>query len=174
MSATDQSPRGRILRRVRQVILALWVASALGCVAMVGGAYLTDRQIMAEPQRALARVTSVGPLTTNVDFQDFEGALRNPPEGLKYPTGLEEGQRVWVTYQASNPDVVKVEGRTWRLSIIPALSVFVVATVIVAALWLAVGFAGRVVRGRWRSARTAAPGESSGAKTAAPGESSSA
>ena len=39
---------------------------------------------------------------------------------------------MWVTYAKDNPDLVKVEGREWTLSIIPSLSVALVTTVIAA------------------------------------------
>ena len=44
---------------------------------------------------------------------------------------------MWVLYAKSNPDLVKVEGREWTLSIIPALSSAAVATLIAGACWWA-------------------------------------
>lgn len=122
-------------RRLRQLVLALYAAALVGTVALVVGPWMNDRSIAAEPARALATVTHVGLLRTTVDFQDADGLYHSPPTGLLYPTGLGEGQRVWVTYPASNPDLVKVEGREWTLSIIPALSVWGVATAIFALAW---------------------------------------
>ena len=58
--------------------------------------------------------------------------------GLLYPTGLGEGQQVWVTYAKDNPQLVKVEGRDWRLALLPAGSVAVVASLIAAGAWLVV------------------------------------
>lgn len=135
--------RGRLRRRARQLVIALYVAGILGCVAMVIGPYLNDRTIEADPGRALAQVTNVGSYRTTVDFQDEKGIFHSPATGLLYPTGLGEGQRVWVNYAKSDPDLVKVEGREWTLSVIPALSVGSVVTVIAGLLWFAVGFIGR-------------------------------
>lgn len=135
--------RESIGRRGRQLVLLLWLAALLGAVAMVAGPYLNDRTINADPGRALATVTGVSLVRTTVDYRDEEGIYHAPPTGLLYPTGLGEGQRVWVTYAKSDPDLVKVEGREWTLSIIPALSVAVVTTVIAAVLWWAVGRAAR-------------------------------
>ncbi len=129
----------RSLRRAHQVIGALYVAVVLACVAMVAGPFLNDRAIAAEPARALGTITDVGWMRTTVDFQDREGLYHSPPTGLLYPTGLGEGQKVWVVYQASNPDIVKVEGREWTLSIIPALSVWAVASGLAALAWWLVG-----------------------------------
>lgn len=133
---------GRIRRRARQAVIALYIAAILGCAGMVIGPFLNDRTIAADPGRALAEVTDVGALRTTVDFQDEHGIFHSPATGLLYPTGLGEGQRVWVNYATTDPTLVKVEGREWTLSIIPALSVAGVATVIAGLLWVAVGFLG--------------------------------
>lgn len=124
-----------VRRRVRQLLLVLYVAALVGIAGMVIGPFLNDRTIGANPGRALATVTDVGTLRTFVDFQDSEGIYHTPPTGLLYPSGLGEGQQVWVLYAKNNPDLVKVEGREWTLSIIPALSSAAVTTLIAGALW---------------------------------------
>lgn len=135
--------RESIGRRLRQLVLLLYVAALLGAVSMVVGPALNDRTINEDPGRALATVTGTSWLRTTVDYRDEEGIYHSPPTGLLYPTGLGEGQRVWVTYAKSDPDLVKVEGREWTLSIIPAFSVALVTTVIAAVLWWTVGRARR-------------------------------
>lgn len=130
-------------RRLHQVVLALYVAAVVGSVGIVGGAFINDLEIEGDPGRALGTVTDVGILRTTVDFQDSEGIYHTPPTGLLYPTGLGEGQQVWVTYARHDPDLVKVEGRMWTLSIIPALSIVVVATLIAGGLWWLVSFLAR-------------------------------
>jgi len=137
--------RAGIGRRGRQLVLLLWAAVMLGAVALVVGPLLNDRAINEDPGRALATVTGVSRVRTTVDFRDEQGIYHAPSTGLLYPTGLGEGQRVWVTYAKDNPDLVKVEGREWTLSIIPSLSVALVTTVIAAVLWWAIG---RVTRPR--------------------------
>lgn len=126
-------------RRLYQVILALYMAVLVGCAGMIIGSWLNDRAIESNMGRALATVSDVGWLRTTADFQDADGIYHSPPTGLLYPTGLGEGQQVWVNYAFDNPDLVKVEGREWTLSIIPALSSAVVSTLIAAALWWSVG-----------------------------------
>ena len=135
--------RESIGRRGRQLVLLLYVAALLGAVSMVVGPALNDRTINEDPGRALATVTGTSWLRTTIDYRDEEGIYHSPPTGLLYPTGLGEGQRVWVTYAKSDPDLVTVEGRDWTLTIIPALSVALVTTVIAAVLWWAVGRATR-------------------------------
>lgn len=127
------------MRRGRQLVLMLYAAAVLGSVAMVGGPALNDRTINADPGRALATVTGTDWLRTTVEYRDEDGIYHSPPTGLLYPTGLGEGQRVWVAYAKSDPDLVKVEGREWTLSVIPALSVALLATILAALLWWAVG-----------------------------------
>lgn len=129
-----------VRRRLRQLVMVLYAAALLGCVAMVAGAAANDRTIAADPGRALAAVTGVGTLRTTVEYQDEEGIYHSPPTGLLYPTGLGEGQRVWVTYAQSDPDLVKVENREWTLSIIPALSLAAGATLTAAVVWWLVSF----------------------------------
>lgn len=131
--------RAILARRSHQLVLALYAAALLGSVAMVVGPWLNDRAIAAEPARAMATVTNVGWLRTYVDFQDAEGIYHSPPSGLLYPTGLGQGQKVWVEYQVSNPELVKVEGREWTLSVIPALSVAATSTAIAGLCWWLIG-----------------------------------
>lgn len=138
MSSAAQVPvysRPRMRRRLHQLVIVLFTLAMLGSVAMVGGPFLNDREIESDPGRALATVTGVGMLRTTVDYQDGEGLYHSPPTGLLYPSELGEGQRVWVNYSKENPDLVKVEGREWTLSIIPALSVATVVLAVSAALW---------------------------------------
>ena len=125
-------------RRAHQVVLALYAFAVLGSAAMVGGPALNDARIHANPGRGTATVTEAGRMRTFVEYQTEDGQLVSPPRGLLYPTGLGEGQQVWVTYAKSDPDLVKVEGRGWALALKPALSVWVVSTLVAAAGWFAV------------------------------------
>lgn len=138
--------RPRVRRRLHQLVIVLSTLAMLGCVAMVGGPFINDRKIESDPGRALATVTEVGVLRTTVDYQDEDGIYHSPPTGLLYPTGLGEGQRVWVTYSRENPELVKVENREWTLSIIPASSVAVVVAMVTALAWWLVNFLTRPKR----------------------------
>lgn len=125
-------------RRGQQLVLMLYAVAMLGSVAMVGGPAINDHTINSDPGRALATVTGTAWLRTTVEYRDENGIYHSPPTGLLYPTGLGEGQRVWVAYARTEPELVKVEGREWTLSIIPALSVALLATLIATLLWWAV------------------------------------
>ncbi|AKK10302.1 DUF3592 domain-containing protein [Corynebacterium uterequi] len=144
-AASRRPSRATVRRRLQQLILALTAASLLGCGAMVGGAFLNDRAINAHPGRSMAHVTGSTWLRTTVEYEDDQGVYHAPPSGLLYPTGLSKGQNIWVTYSKDNPELVKVEGRGWRLSIIPALSVVVVVLIVAGLLWAVVVRATRPV-----------------------------
>jgi hypothetical protein len=49
-----------------------------------------------------------------------------PELGVLYPSELDTGMRIYVEYDRSDPNLVRVQGRNARLAIIPALSVAVV------------------------------------------------
>lgn len=157
---TSQWLRGRapsrttVRRRLHQLVLALTAAALLGAVAMVGGAALNDREIHQDPGRAMATVTGANFYRTTVDYQDENGVYHSPPGGLLYPTGLGEGQNVWVTYAKTNPELVKVEGRGWTLSIVPALSVAVITVIVAVLLRLLVNVATRTPRIREEETKT--------------------
>lgn len=127
--------RETLRRRLHQAVMALFIVGIFGCLAMVGGAVINDRTIESDRGRALATVTDVGWLRTTVDYRDEEGIYHSPQTGLLYPTGLGEGQQVWVNYARSEPELVKVEGREWTLSLLPALSMAAVVTVVAGLLW---------------------------------------
>lgn len=122
-------------RRGRQLILGAYAVLIVASIALVIGPWLNDREINQNTGRALATVTDIDWLRTTVDFQDESGLYHSPETGLLYPSGLGEGQRVWVSYSTADPELVKVEGREWTLSVIPALSVWAVSTAAAAVLW---------------------------------------
>lgn len=130
-------------RRLHQLVAALCTAGLLGSLAMIGGAAANDHRIESDPGRALATVTGTSLLRTTVEFRDDAGLYQAPSTGVLYPTGLAEGQQVWVQYSRENPDLVKVAGRGWTLAIIPGLSVAVLVVVVTLVLWRLISFATR-------------------------------
>lgn len=125
------------------MVLVVYAVLLLASISMVAGPFYNDYRIAQHPGRALAHVTAVGAKRTAVEYQDGEGIFHSPAAGVFYPTGLGEGQRVWVTYSTEDPDLVKVENRSWTLAIVPALSVAAVSTVVAVMLWWLVGFFSR-------------------------------
>lgn len=129
-------PRGeRILRRVKQVVLLLASLVVLLSASLVLTALIDDIRIARHPASSIAEVTRIDGPRTVVRFRDHTGQIREPWTGLKFPTGLDVGDRVRVEYQATDPENVKVEGRRWTLAILPALSTMLGGLAIVAILW---------------------------------------
>lgn len=136
MQKSHRLTREVFRRRLSQAVMGLYAAATLGCCAMVVGPVANDAAIAAHPGRALARVTAVGDTRVTVEFQDGEGIYHSPPAGLLYPGGLGKEQLVWVSYDRTNPDLVKVEGRGWTLALVPALSTWVVSTFVAVVVWV--------------------------------------
>ena len=130
-------------RRLHQLIIVLYMCAMLGSIAMVAGPAYNDYTISRDPGRGIATVTGVSWTRTSVDYQDETGQFHSPQRGLLYPSGLGDGQQVWVTYAKRDPELVKVEGRSWTLAIIPALSVGAASTLIAVAAWLGVNALGK-------------------------------
>ncbi|WP_295625136.1 DUF3592 domain-containing protein [uncultured Corynebacterium sp.] len=124
-------------RRLRQLILFLLICLFVVAGGLVFGAWTDDRAIEADTGRAVASVREVDRMRVAVDFIDEAGEYRSPPSGLLYPVGLEEGQRVRVEYDRAEPERVRVEGRQWTLTLIPAASIVVVGLIVAAPLWWA-------------------------------------
>lgn len=126
----------RRLRRVKQVVIGLAAIVILVCGGMIVTSAIDDYAISRDKGEATAEVVSVQTLRTTVRFRDAEGNFRQPEEGLKYPSGLVEGQNVRVEYQVSDPENVKVQGRGWTLAFLPALSSMTVGLAVCAVLML--------------------------------------
>ncbi|WP_343061415.1 DUF3592 domain-containing protein [Corynebacterium anserum] len=133
-SKTDLKKEAKPFRRAKQAILALTGCMMLVCAGMVITSALDDMAIARDRGYATAEVVDVGALRTTVMFRDDAGNYYQPNDGLKYPTGLERGQKVRVEYEVSHPDNVKVAGRSWTLAFLPALSSMAVALLIGALL----------------------------------------
>lgn len=126
----------RRLRRAKQTVIALAGLVVLVCGGMIVTSAIDDFAISRDKAEATAEVVSVQPLRTTVRFRDEDGNFRQPDEGLKYPSGLVEGQNVRVEYQVSDPENVKVQGRGWTLAFLPALSSMAVGLAVCAVVML--------------------------------------
>ena len=126
----------RRLRRIKQVVIGLAAIVILVCGGMIVTSAIDDYAISRDKGEATAEVVSVQTLRTTVRFRDAEGNFRQPEEGLKYSSGLVEGQNVRVEYQVRDPENVKVQGRGWTLAFLPALSSMTVGLAVCAVLML--------------------------------------
>ncbi|MBI8990003.1 DUF3592 domain-containing protein [Corynebacterium meridianum] len=134
-AALARVPRDRARRRQHQLVILFWVSAMLMALAMIVGPWLNDRTIAADRAQAYATVTDAGWWRTTVEYRDESGRLRAPEGGVLYPGDLAEGSGVWVDYDRSKPDLVKVSGRDFRHAIPPALVTALVASVLAAAAW---------------------------------------
>lgn len=113
-------------RRCRQVVALIALLMTLVCATLVAGPVYNDIKLHKDKETAIATVNHVGLLRTAISFRDSSGEFHSPNTGVLYPGGLHDGQKVWVEYSRSHPDIVRVQGRTWTLSLLPAVSTFIV------------------------------------------------
>lgn len=128
------SPVGRWIvgYRAHLVLGFAVLLTVLVCVAIAGAA-LNDRAVAANSGYADAEVLEgSSPARTLVRFTVANGEVVVPVNGVSYPRGLVAGQRIAVEYDVTDPDLVKVAGRTALGESPPLLGGVVVA-------WLVLG-----------------------------------
>lgn len=133
--------RARVITRVRIGVLILAGLMTLQSLLLVAGAWRNDKAIERDMGFALAEVLSAGPRRSTIEFVTPERVTYRPELGVLYPSELSPGMRIYVEYDKSNPDLVRVQGRNASLSIIPAGSIIVVVwtvtgTVLLGLAWL--------------------------------------
>ena len=154
------------------VVVGLVITVLLGLVLVA--AARNDAHIDANEGRAVAEVLEGGSLPhTFVRFTADDGAVLTPEKGVFYPRGLQPGQLVRVEYDRTDPELVRVAGRTWSEGLVPVALGFVVLWAVLApSAWL-------LARGRRRRrdaaarARWQGPGTSSVAPSGSSGSSGS-
>jgi hypothetical protein len=124
---------GRVIRWVRIVVLILATVMTLSAVLLVAGAWRNDLAIESDMGVAAAEVLSAGPRRSTVEFVTPDRVTYRPQLGVLYPSELDAGMRIYVEYDRSNPDLVRVQDRNAALAIIPAGSVAVVSWLVAAA-----------------------------------------
>lgn len=126
----------RVRRIVSVTLLSIGGLITLLSVVLVVGAYREDAGIDARPVRTIAEVMSVSFDRTLVRYETPDGAVHNPPDGISYPSGLQEGQLVEAEYDEAKPDLVRVAGRGADLSLMPAGTLVLFTWIIVGpAVW---------------------------------------
>ncbi len=102
-----------------RVVLGLAVVLTLLCVALVFAAIRNDRAITAHLGTANARVEQVSFDRTIIRYETPDGVSHSPANGVLYPDGLAEGDLVWIEYDVTDPELARVAGRTWVLTLLP-------------------------------------------------------
>lgn len=128
--------RSRVIKRFRIGVLILAGLMTLQSLLLVAGAWRNDKAIERDMGVALAEVLSAGPRRSTIEFVTPERVTYRPELGVLYPSELSPGMRIYVEYDKSNPDLVRVQGRNASLSIIPAGSIIVVVWTVAGAILL--------------------------------------
>ena len=106
----------------------------LQSLLLVAGAWRNDRQIARNLAVAEAEVLSAGPRRSTVEFVTPDRVTYRPELGVLYPSELATGMRIYVEYDTSDPNLVRVQNRNAMLAIIPAGSTAVAGGLIGAAM----------------------------------------
>jgi hypothetical protein len=128
----EETRSQRIIRRIRIGIVIMACLVTLQSVLLVLGAWRNDQQIEHNMGTAAAEVLSAGPRRSTIEFVTPDRVTYRPELGVLYPSELETGMRIYVEYDRSNPDLVRVQNRNASLAVIPAGSIAVVG-------WLVAG-----------------------------------
>lgn len=120
-------------RRAAAVVVAFGVLITALAGFAVAGAALHDAAIGADTGVAVAEVLEGSDFSrTLVRFATEDGAAVVPERGVYYPGGLQPGDVVAVEYDAGDPEVVRVAGR----SVVDGLGPVVLG---VLGVWLVLG-----------------------------------
>jgi ABC-type Fe3+ transport system permease subunit len=113
----NRQRRGRRIAATTLLVLGC-VFSGL-CLLVLVSSWRDDGQIDSHQGQAVADVLSVSFNRTAVRFVTPKGAVIIPSTGVLYPSGLAAGERVRVEYDTTNPELVRVAGRDFTLSLLP-------------------------------------------------------
>ncbi|HYZ09164.1 MAG TPA: DUF3592 domain-containing protein [Pseudonocardiaceae bacterium] len=131
-------PSCLLRRHAHRVVLVLaGLATALVLLSLAGAAR-DDAAIDASTGRATAEVLSTSGSWTVVRFAAADGEVYTPEQGVAYPSGLMAGHLVRVEYAATDPDLVRVAGRSWVVGLRAGVLVIVLVWALAAPLawWL--------------------------------------
>jgi hypothetical protein len=124
---------GRFIRWGRVAVLIIVSLVTLQSVLLVAGAYRNDLAIQSNMGVAEAQVLDAGPRRSTIEFVTPDRVTYRPELGVLYPSELENGMRIYVEYDRSNPELVRVRDRNALLAIVPALSVAILGWMVGAA-----------------------------------------
>jgi len=128
-SVPDSASR-KALRWGKTTVWVLLILVTLQSVLLVAGAWRNDRQIESNMGVAQAEVLSAGPRRSTIEFVTPDRITYRPELGVLYPSELATGMRIYVEYDRTDPDLVRVQHRNASLAIIPAGSIAVLGWLI--------------------------------------------
>jgi hypothetical protein len=110
-----------VRRRASEIVVGVAVlVTGLAALALAGAA-VDDAAIDAERGVATAEVLDASFSRTLVRFPGPTGQAVVPERGVQYPRGLATGDTVTVEYDLSDPEQVRVAGRSVVDGIVPML-----------------------------------------------------
>lgn len=124
----------KALRWAKTAVWVLIFIVTLQSLLLVAGAWRNDRQIARNLAVAEAEVLSAGPRRSTIEFVTPDRVTYRPELGVLYPSELAPGMRIYVEYDTSDPNLVRVQNRNAMLAIIPAGSTAVAGWLIGAAM----------------------------------------
>lgn len=127
----------RMSAAVRGVAIGVAVFSVLTAALILVACFVDDQRIDQNMGSSTATVNEVTDRRAAVEFDAGSGMHVRPVTGVFYPVGLVEGQRVQVEFRRTNPDLVRVSGRSWTAAVLPALSIPAVAVPLAALAYAA-------------------------------------
>lgn len=130
IDGVPDTPRRRALRWAKTAVWIVMGVMVLQSVLLVAGAWRNDRQIEASMGVAEAQVLSAGPRRSTIEFVTPDRVTYRPELGVLYPSELADGMRIYVEYDRTDPNLVRVKGRNAALAIVPAGSVAVVGVLV--------------------------------------------
>jgi hypothetical protein len=121
-----------IRRRASEIVVSVaLLVTALAALALTGAA-LDDAEITTDRGVATAEVLDASFSRTLIQFPLANGQAVVPERGVQYPRGLATGDAVAVEYAVSDPEQVRVAGRSVVDGIVPMV-------LGVAAVWAVLG-----------------------------------
>lgn len=144
---------GKVLRWARFGVLMLATLMTFSAVLLVAGAWRNDLAIQSDMGVAAAEVLSAGPRRSTIEFVTPDRITYRPELGVLYPSELDAGMRIYVEYDKSDPNLVRVQDRNALLAIIPAGSVAVVSWLMAALLLAGLVLLEKRLVGRSRTVR---------------------
>ncbi|WP_020668563.1 DUF3592 domain-containing protein [Amycolatopsis nigrescens] len=131
---TAKSERRR--RIGARFVFGIAIAITVLCVSLLFAAMSNDRAITGQRGTADAQVDSVSFDRTIIRFETPDGIVHSPANGVLYPDGLVAGDLVRIEYDAGDPELARVAGRSASLTLMPLGSTVLVTWLVAApALW---------------------------------------
>ncbi|MDQ0377699.1 DUF3592 domain-containing protein [Amycolatopsis thermophila] len=121
----------------RRCVLAVAVVITVLCAGLLLAAIRNDQAITSRLGTATAEVDAVAFDRTIIRFETPDGIVHIPPNGVLYPSGLTAGDLVRIEYDAADPDLARVAGRTATLTLLPLGTTVLITWLVAAAVsWL--------------------------------------